>query len=201
MSEQKPCLQWGRRNLRCILFSWGSATFSNLPSNVLNYRTSWKANKWQEDNPRTSQGVRGLHTAGGWRRFPTLNLIWIIEWMMYMEQIHSLDQNINVQSQQNNSHSGTLFSTNQLDNFGQDDLHQKLTHYGVKSPITDNDITEPMEFNLMFETSIGPSGVLPGWEIHARRRESGLSFVQGTEIQFTLSQIQHTGCLLKYIVK
>jgi len=51
----------------------------------------------------------------------------------------------------------------QLDNFGQDDLHQRLTHYGVKSPITNNDITEPIEFNLMFETSIGPSGVLPGF--------------------------------------
>lgn len=51
----------------------------------------------------------------------------------------------------------------QLDNFGQDDLHKKLTHYGVKSPITNNDITEPMEFNLMFATSIGPSGVMPGF--------------------------------------
>ena len=37
-----------------------------------------------------------------------------------------------------------------------------LSKYNVKSPITGNDISPPIPFNLMFQTSVGPSGVLPG---------------------------------------
>ena len=37
-----------------------------------------------------------------------------------------------------------------------------MTKYEVKSPVTLNDISEPMEFNLMFATSIGPGGLTPG---------------------------------------
>ena len=38
-----------------------------------------------------------------------------------------------------------------------------IQKYNMKSPLTGNDLTEPMEFNLMFSTSIGPGGNLKGF--------------------------------------
>merc|ERR1719244_1610938 len=38
-----------------------------------------------------------------------------------------------------------------------------VKEYGMKSPVTGNDITEPIEFNLMFATSIGPTGTVKGF--------------------------------------
>jgi glycyl-tRNA synthetase len=38
-----------------------------------------------------------------------------------------------------------------------------LTKFGVKSPETKNDITPSFEFNLMFGTQIGPSGLIKGY--------------------------------------
>jgi glycyl-tRNA synthetase len=32
--------------------------------------------------------------------------------------------------------------------------------FSVKSPLTGNDLSDPMEFNLMFQTHIGPTGLL-----------------------------------------
>lgn len=37
-----------------------------------------------------------------------------------------------------------------------------LTKFNMKSPTTGNDLTEPMEFNLMFATQIGPTGLIKG---------------------------------------
>lgn len=34
---------------------------------------------------------------------------------------------------------------------------------GIKAPATGNDLTEPFNFNLMFQTSIGPTGQLTGF--------------------------------------
>ena len=42
------------------------------------------------------------------------------------------------------------------------ELGDFLTKYNAKAPMTGNDLTEPVEFNLMFTTSIGPSGLIPG---------------------------------------
>lgn len=50
----------------------------------------------------------------------------------------------------------------QLDDYDQPALSAKLKEYGAKFPGTNNDITEPAEFNLMFGTSIGPTGLLQG---------------------------------------
>jgi len=52
---------------------------------------------------------------------------------------------------------------NQIDNYKKDEIWEKLKHYGAKAPVTNNDLTEPVEFNLMFSTSIGPGGHLPGF--------------------------------------
>uniref|UniRef100_A0A8C5QFE2 Glycine--tRNA ligase n=1 Tax=Leptobrachium leishanense TaxID=445787 RepID=A0A8C5QFE2_9ANUR len=42
----------------------------------------------------------------------------------------------------------------QMDNFGQQDLAELFVKYNVKSPITLNDLSPPVSFNLMFQTSI-----------------------------------------------
>jgi len=50
----------------------------------------------------------------------------------------------------------------QIDNYGMKELGDLLTKYDAKAAMTGNDLTEPVEFNLMFTTSIGPSGLIPG---------------------------------------
>ncbi|XP_066532402.1 glycine--tRNA ligase [Hoplias malabaricus] len=51
----------------------------------------------------------------------------------------------------------------QLDNFSQQELAELFVQYNVKSPSTGNDLTPPISFNLMFQTSIGPGGNMPGY--------------------------------------
>lgn len=43
------------------------------------------------------------------------------------------------------------------------ELGELLSKYDAKASMTGNDLTDPVEFNLMFATSIGPSGLIPGW--------------------------------------
>jgi glycyl-tRNA synthetase len=43
-----------------------------------------------------------------------------------------------------------------------DEMNAVLQKYNIKSPLTGNDLTEPIEFNLMFATMIGPSGLIKG---------------------------------------
>lgn len=49
------------------------------------------------------------------------------------------------------------------DDYDVKQLHEKLTEYGVKAPGTNNGISEPFPFNLMFETQIGPMGKSVGY--------------------------------------
>ncbi|XP_055085917.1 glycine--tRNA ligase-like [Periophthalmus magnuspinnatus] len=51
----------------------------------------------------------------------------------------------------------------QMDNYSQQDLADLFVKYNVKSPSTGNDLTPPVSFNLMFQTSIGPGGNMPGY--------------------------------------
>ncbi|GAB5568658.1 glycine--tRNA ligase [Prionailurus iriomotensis] len=51
----------------------------------------------------------------------------------------------------------------QLDNYGQQELGDLFVNYNVKSPITGNDLSPPVSFNLMFKTFIGPGGNMPGY--------------------------------------
>lgn len=41
-------------------------------------------------------------------------------------------------------------------------MNNVITKFGIRSPITGNELTEPVEFNLMFQTQIGPSGLVKG---------------------------------------
>ncbi|VDN34934.1 unnamed protein product [Gongylonema pulchrum] len=45
-----------------------------------------------------------------------------------------------------------------LEGFNDGDMHEVITKYNIKSPITGNDLSEPVAFNLMFPTVIGPTG-------------------------------------------
>ncbi|TNN88272.1 Glycine--tRNA ligase [Liparis tanakae] len=53
--------------------------------------------------------------------------------------------------------------TTQMDNYTQQQLTDLFVKYNVKSPISGNDLTPPVSFNLMFQTSIGPGGHMPGY--------------------------------------
>ncbi|XP_060717864.1 glycine--tRNA ligase [Tachysurus vachellii] len=51
----------------------------------------------------------------------------------------------------------------QMDNYTQQELADLFVKYNVKSPSTGNDLTPPISFNLMFQTSIGPGGNMLGY--------------------------------------
>lgn len=50
-----------------------------------------------------------------------------------------------------------------LDGMSKDEMNEVLRKYAMKSPITNNDLSDAMEFNLMFSTMIGPTGVVKGF--------------------------------------
>ena len=47
-----------------------------------------------------------------------------------------------------------------LDGMTKGEMAAVMREFDMKSPITNNNLTEPMEFNLMFQTHIGPTGML-----------------------------------------
>lgn len=51
----------------------------------------------------------------------------------------------------------------QADAFTPAQLHEQLTQLKVVSPTSGAELTEPFPFNLMFATSIGPAGNMPGF--------------------------------------
>lgn len=50
-----------------------------------------------------------------------------------------------------------------IDNYNGDELGALITKYNIKNPSTGGDLQPPIAFNLMFQTSIGPSSNLPGY--------------------------------------
>ncbi|CAI0447952.1 unnamed protein product [Linum tenue] len=50
-----------------------------------------------------------------------------------------------------------------LDDFSSEELGAKIKEYGITAPDTKNPLSDPYPFNLMFQTSIGPSGLIPGY--------------------------------------
>jgi glycyl-tRNA synthetase len=50
----------------------------------------------------------------------------------------------------------------QIDNYTGADLGELIRKHEIKAPETGNDLTEPVEFNLMFDVSIGPTGAVKG---------------------------------------
>jgi len=56
-----------------------------------------------------------------------------------------------------------LSARSSADAFDQKELGEVMKKYNVKAPETGNDITDPFPFNLMFSTSIGPTGKQVGY--------------------------------------
>ncbi|XP_039042339.1 glycine--tRNA ligase, mitochondrial 1-like [Hibiscus syriacus] len=50
-----------------------------------------------------------------------------------------------------------------LDDLSADELGEKIKEYAIVAPDTKNPLSDPYPFNLMFQTSIGPSGLSPGF--------------------------------------
>ncbi|KMS95668.1 hypothetical protein BVRB_006030 [Beta vulgaris subsp. vulgaris] len=50
-----------------------------------------------------------------------------------------------------------------LDEFSSEELGAKIKEFGITAPDTKNPLSDPYPFNLMFQTSIGPSGVSSGF--------------------------------------
>lgn len=50
----------------------------------------------------------------------------------------------------------------QMDNYDGPGLQTLIEKYQIKAPETGNDLTEPREFNLMFDSNIGPTGQVKG---------------------------------------
>ncbi|GMJ04882.1 hypothetical protein like AT1G29880 [Hibiscus trionum] len=50
-----------------------------------------------------------------------------------------------------------------LDDLSAEELGEKIKEYAIVSPDTKNPLSDPYPFNLMFQTSIGPSGLSPGF--------------------------------------
>jgi len=51
----------------------------------------------------------------------------------------------------------------QLEGMKADEMKAVIKEFDMKSPLTGNDLSDPIEFNLMFQTHIGPSGVVKGF--------------------------------------
>lgn len=45
-----------------------------------------------------------------------------------------------------------------LDGYSRDEMNQVMRRFDMKSPLTGNSLSDAMDFNLMFSTSIGPAG-------------------------------------------
>jgi glycyl-tRNA synthetase len=46
------------------------------------------------------------------------------------------------------------------------EMQKLIEQHNIKSPNTNNDLSEPVAFNLMFSTSIGPIGQMKGLVYH-----------------------------------
>lgn len=81
-----------------------------------------------------------------------------------------------------------------LDDLSAEELGAKLKGYGITAPDTKNPLSDPYPFNLMFQTSIGPSGTSTGY----MRPETAqgifvnfkdLYYYNGSKLPFAAAQI------------
>jgi glycyl-tRNA synthetase len=50
-----------------------------------------------------------------------------------------------------------------LDGMTKDEMGAVLRRFEMKAPLSGNELSDPMEFNLMFSTYIGPTGLVKGY--------------------------------------
>ncbi|OEL36924.1 Glycine--tRNA ligase, mitochondrial 1 [Dichanthelium oligosanthes] len=80
-----------------------------------------------------------------------------------------------------------------LDDLSAEQLGAKIKEYGIVAPDTKNPLSDPYPFNLMFQTSIGPSGLSPGYMRPETAQGIFISPRQGLlrVREFTLAEIEH----------
>ena len=66
----------------------------------------------------------------------------------------------------------------QLDNLTKDEIGEVIRKYEIKAPMTNNDLSDPLDFNLMFSTSIGPGGNIPRYNVYVCRNYTQLCTVE-----------------------
>ncbi|CAH9132532.1 unnamed protein product [Cuscuta epithymum] len=81
-----------------------------------------------------------------------------------------------------------------LDDLSADQIGAKIKEYNITAPDTKNPLSDPYPFNLMFQTSIGPSGLSPGFlrpetaqGIFVNFRD--LYYYNGNKLPFAAAQI------------
>lgn len=81
-----------------------------------------------------------------------------------------------------------------LDDLSAEELGARIKEYGITAPETKSPLSYPYPFNLMFQTSIGPSGLIPGY----MRPETAqgifvnfkdLYYYNGSKLPFAAAQI------------
>ncbi|KAG2117570.1 glycyl-tRNA synthetase [Suillus cothurnatus] len=92
----------------------------------------------------------------------------------------------------------------QLDNYSGPEIGELCRKYDIRNPDTDNEVGEPQQFNLMFASSIGPTGQHPGYLRPETAQGHFLNFSRLLEFnngrvpfasaqigQFTMGEIEH----------
>ena len=79
-----------------------------------------------------------------------------------------------------------------LDDFSAEELGAKIKVYGIVAPETKNVLSAPYPFNLMFQTSIGPSGLSPGFMRPETAEGIFVNFkdLYGNKLPFAAAQIE-----------
>ncbi|KAI3818954.1 hypothetical protein L1987_12776 [Smallanthus sonchifolius] len=84
-----------------------------------------------------------------------------------------------------------------LDDLSAEQLGAKIKEYGIVAPDTKNPLSDPYLFNLMFQTSIGPSGLSSGSVMYMRHETAqgifvnfkDLYYYNGNKLPFAAAQI------------
>uniref|UniRef100_A0A1I8HGV9 HGTP_anticodon domain-containing protein n=1 Tax=Macrostomum lignano TaxID=282301 RepID=A0A1I8HGV9_9PLAT len=88
---------------------------------------------------------------------------------------------------------------NSLDNLDGAGLQEVIVKFGIKSPQSGNEISEPQQFNLMFQVSIGPAGNIKGYLRPETAQGIFVNFKRLLEFnqgrlpvrEFTMAEIEH----------
>ncbi|GJD08163.1 Glycine--tRNA ligase [Galdieria sulphuraria] len=107
------------------------------------------------------------------------------------EQLNKLLQDSNLSVEKRELAETTLTTIDEID---LDEMAKQLKHWKVCSPETGNRLSDPYPFNLMFQTSIGPTGLLPGFLRPETAQGIFVNFrrlldYQGDKLPFACAQI------------
>ncbi|GJQ12181.1 hypothetical protein GpartN1_g3972.t1 [Galdieria partita] len=107
------------------------------------------------------------------------------------EQLNKLLQDSNLSAEEKELAETTLTTIDEMD---LNEMTKQLKQWNVCSPETGNRLSDPYPFNLMFQTSIGPTGLLPGFLRPETAQGIFVNFrrlldYQGDKLPFACAQI------------